>query len=93
MAVREWLHWLDVRTLFLAPGSPWETGDNESCNGKLRDELLDRGIFYTLRVAQVLIERWRQHDNGVRPHSALGYRPPSPDVRASPRLRSPSDWS
>ncbi len=89
MAVREWLAWLDVRTLFLAPGSPWETGDSESCNGNLRDELLDREIFYRLREAQVLIERWRQHDNGVRPHSALGYRPPAPDVRAYPPLAQP----
>ena len=54
--------------------------------GKLRDELLDREIFFTLQEAQVLIERRRQHDNGVRPHSALGYRPPAPEARARPPL-------
>ena len=70
------------RILFTEPGSPWENGNNESFNGKLRDELLDREIFYTLREAQVLIEGWRQHSNGVRPHSALGYRPPAPEARA-----------
>ncbi|WP_233553421.1 integrase core domain-containing protein, partial [Teichococcus wenyumeiae] len=47
-------------------------------NGKLRDELLDREIFCSLREAEVLIERWRRHYNTVRPHSALGYRPPAP---------------
>ncbi len=54
----------------------------ESFNGKLRDELLDREIFYTLLEAKVLIERWREHDNRVRPHSALGYRPPAPEAIA-----------
>jgi len=84
--VREWLAWLDVRALFIEPGSPWENGYSESFNGKLRDELLDREIFYTLREAQVLIERWRQHYNTVRPHSALGYRPPAPETYPWPML-------
>ncbi len=64
-----------MKTLYIEPASPWENGYNESFNGKLRDELLDGEIFYTLREAQVLIERWRQHYNGIRPHSALGYMP------------------
>jgi transposase InsO family protein len=50
-----------VTALFIEPGSPWENGYNESFNGKLRDELLDREIFYSLREAEVLIERWRRH--------------------------------
>ena len=79
-AVREWLEALGVRTLFIEPGSPWENGYNESFNGKLRDELLNGEIFYTLTEAQVLIKRWRQHYNTVRPHSSLGYRPPAPEI-------------
>ena len=82
--VRAWLAWLEVRTLFIEPGSPWENGYSESFNGKLRDELLERAIFYTLREAQVLIEGWRQHYTTVRPHSALGYRAPAPAPRAFP---------
>ena len=62
------------------PGSPWENGYVESFNGKLRDELLDREIFYTLTEAKLLIERWRRQYNTVRPHSALGYRPPAPET-------------
>lgn len=77
-AVREWLANLEVKTLYIEPGSPWENGYNESFNGKLRDELLNTEIFYTLQEAQVLIERWRRHYNTVRPHSSLGYRPPAP---------------
>jgi transposase InsO family protein len=79
-AVREWLTRVGVKTLYIAPGSPWENGYNESFNGKLGDELLDGEIFYSLKEAQVLIERWRHHYNTVRPHSALGYRPPAPQT-------------
>jgi transposase InsO family protein len=78
--IRLWLEALQVQTLFIEPGSPWENGYVESFNGKLRDELLDREIFYTLTEAQILIERWRREYNTVRPHSALGYRPPAPEA-------------
>jgi len=80
-AVREWLDRLDVGPLFIEPGSPWENGYNESFNGKLRDELLNREIFYTLEEAGVLIENWRREYNTIRPHSSLGYRPPAPPTR------------
>ena len=56
----------------------------ESFNGKLRDELLDRKIFYTLKEARVLIEQWRQQYNRIRPYSSLGYRPPAPAAMLSP---------
>ncbi len=80
--VRSWLAKVGVRTLFIEPGSPWENGYVESFNGKLRDELLDREIFYTLWEAKVLIECWREHYNRVRPHSSLGYLPPAPEAIA-----------
>jgi transposase InsO family protein len=66
--------------VYITPASPWENGYCESFNGKLRDELLNGEIFYTLREAQVLIEQWRVHYNTIRPHSALGYRPPAPEI-------------
>ena len=78
--LRSWLARVGAKTLYITPGSPWENGYNESFNGKLRNELLNGEIFYTLREAQVLIEEWRQHYNRVRPHSALGYRPPAPET-------------
>jgi transposase InsO family protein len=79
-AVREWLARLGIGTLFIEPGSPWENGYVESFNGKLRDELLDGEIFFTLQEAKALIERWRQQYNRFRPHSSLGYRPPAPEA-------------
>lgn len=82
-AVRHWLNRVGVRTLFIEPASPWENGYVESFNGKLRDELLNRELFATLWEVQVLVERWRRHYNQVRPHRALGLRPPAPETIAS----------
>lgn len=80
--VREWLGKVGAKTLFIEPGSPWENGYIESFNGKLRDELLNGEIFYSLREAKVLIGMWRDHYNWVRPHSSLGYRSPAPEAIA-----------
>jgi len=77
-ALREWLVRLNVKTLYIEPGSPWENGYCESFNSKLRDELLAREIFYTMREAKTLIEWWRIHYNTIRPHASLGYKPPAP---------------
>lgn len=89
-AVRDWLDRLGVETVFIEPASPWENGYIESFNGKLRDELLNGEIFYTLQEAKVLIERWRQEFDTIRPHSVLGYRPPAPEAM---RWRSPASAS
>jgi len=83
-AVQKWLGQVGVKTLYIAPGSPWENGYNESFNGSLRDELLNGEIFYSLAEARVLIEAWRCHYNTVRPHSSLGYRPPAPEAATPP---------
>jgi transposase InsO family protein len=87
--VRTWRAWLEVRTRFIEPGSPWENGDCEAFNGTLREDRLDREIFYTLREARVLIEGWRQHYNTVRAQSALGYRSPAPEACSGFRLHCP----
>lgn len=76
--LRDWLSSLEVKTLFIEPGSPWENGYIESFNGRLRDELLNGEIFYTLNEAKVILESWRKDYNHVRPHSSLGYRAPIP---------------
>ena len=91
--VRAWIAAVGAKTAFIEPGSPWENGfaaalgpvarcaaQCESFNARFRDELLDGEIFYSLREAQILIEQWRRHYNTVRPHSALGYRPPAPET-------------
>ena len=98
-AVQEWITAVGAKTAYIAPGSPWENGFIESFNARLRDELLDGEIFYSLREAQVVIESWRQHYNTVRPHASLGYRAPAPEVivpalatgtAAPPRPASPA---
>jgi putative transposase len=88
--VKAWITGVGVRTAFIEPGSPWENGYVESVNGRLRDELLNAEVFNTRAEAKVLIEGWRRHDNTVRPHSSLRYRPPAPDVLLTPIPPSPN---
>jgi putative transposase len=75
---RNWTNeWGQVR-------SPWENGYVESFNGKLREELLNGEVFYTMKEAQILIEHWRREYNHLRPHSSLGGHPPAPETIAWP---------
>ena len=83
-AVREWIAAVGAKTAFIEPGSPWENGYCESFNSKLRDELLNSEIFYSLAEARVIIEAWRRYYNTERPHSSLGYKPPAPEAIAWP---------
>ena len=98
-AVQDWIAAVGARTAYIAPGSPWENGFIESFNARLRDELLDGEVFYTLREAQIVIESWRRHYNAVRPHASIGYQSPAPEVfvpalaawpAAQPRPASPA---
>ena len=79
-SVQGWITAVGARTAYIAPGSPWENGYVMNFNARLRDELLNGKIFYTLKEAQVVIENWRRHYHTIRPHGALGYRPPAPEV-------------
>ena len=83
-AVREWIARVGARTAFIEPGSPWENGYCESFNSKLRDELLNGEIFYSLAEARIVIEGWRVHYNTKRPHSSLGHKPPAPAALIRP---------
>ena len=79
-AVQKWIGAVGAKTAYIMPGSPWENGFIESFNARLRDELLDGEIFYSLAEAKIIIESWRRHYNTVRPHGSLGYKPPGPEV-------------
>jgi len=81
--LQKWLAKVGTGTLYIEPGSPWENGYCESFNGKLRNECLNGEVFYSLREAQVVIEKWRVHYNTLRPHSSLSYRPPAPTACSS----------
>jgi putative transposase len=71
-----WLKEQGTKPLFIEPGSPWQNGKCESFNGRFRDECLDMEVFDSLPEAQYVIERWREHYNSERPHSALAYLTP-----------------
>ena len=89
-ALRDWIAAVGASTAYIEPGSPWENGYCESFNSKLRDELLNGEIFYSLNEAKVVIEGWRRHYNTERPHSSLGYRPPAPEALVWPAPPGPT---
>ena len=91
-AVRDWLTRVGVTTLVIEPGSPWENGDVESFNGTRRAACRNRERVDTLLDAQGLIEGWRRADNPIRPHSALGDRPPAPETLEI-QPPHPADWA
>jgi len=76
-AIKKWLKRNHVKTLYISPGSPWENGYIESFNGKLRDDVLNREVFYSVKEAKVIVENWRLEYNNHRPHSGLGYMTPA----------------
>src|SRR5215510_9710111 len=79
-AIQAWITAVGAKTAYIERGSPWENGYIESFNARLRDELLNGEIFYTLREAQIVVESWRRHYSSIRPHASLGYKPPAPEV-------------
>jgi transposase InsO family protein len=79
-AVQQWITAIGAKTAYIERGSPWENGYIESFNARLRDELLNGEIFYSLREAQIVIESWRRHYNTIWPHASLDYKPPAPEV-------------
>ncbi|MBZ4691027.1 MAG: hypothetical protein JG765_2278 [Cereibacter sp.] len=87
--IDQWITAVGAKTAYIELGSPWENGYCESFNSKLRDELLNGEIFYSLAEAKIIIEGWRRHYNTKRPHSSLGYRPPRLRL-CSGRLRHPA---
>ena len=79
-AVQDWIAAVGAKTAYITPGSPWENGFIESFNARLRDELLDGEIFYSLAEAKIVIDSWRRNYKTVRPHVSMGYRPLAREV-------------
>jgi putative transposase len=76
-ALLKWIIDRGIGTALIDPGKPWQNGATESFNGKFRDECLSLEWFRSRTEARVVIEKWRQHFNTVRPHSSLGYLTPA----------------
>jgi transposase InsO family protein len=92
-AVKSWLARRGSKTLYIEPGSPWENAYSETFNSRLRDEVLDREVFETLKEAKVLLEDHRLDYNHRRPHSALGYRTPAEFAATCQRPESDTLYS
>jgi len=72
-----WCEEREIALIHIQPGRPMQNGRVESFNGKFRSECLNANSFATLQDAREKIERWRVEYNDERPHSSLGYVPPS----------------
>ena len=83
-AVKEFLKSLDVGTLFIEPGSPWQNGYVESFNSRFRDEFLNMEIFYSIKEVKMMTAKWSEDYNENRPHSSLNY--------LTPRQFAESQW-
>ena len=79
-ALKDWLMKVGIQPLHIHPGSPWENGYNERFNGTLRSEVLNAEWFTSLHQAQTVINTWLRQYNHIRPHQALGMRPPVPET-------------
>ena len=95
-AIKKWLRENSVDTLYIEPGCPWQNGYIESFNGKLRNEVLDREIFHSVKEARVLVENWRLEYNNHRPHSSLDDRTPAEFaagcIASAPATPSPQQY-
>ena len=77
-----------AKTAYIEPGSPWEHGYCENFNGRMRNELLNGKLFYSLSEARKIIERWRNNYNTKQPYSALRYSSPTPKVNHTDRPKA-----
>ena len=76
-AILSWAEVSRVAWHYIAPGKPMQNGFCESFNGRMRDELLNETLFYSLDHARSALARWIAAYNQQRPHSALGYLTPA----------------
>ena len=89
---QDWLRRVGIQPIRIYPGSPWENGYNERFNGTLRREVLNAEWFAITRQAQVVINQWLRQYNHIRPHHALGMRPPVPEtILEKPQISGPDD--
>ena len=84
-----WLAIQHIGTRFIEPGKPWQNGYAESFHSRLREECLNREVFYSVKHAQVLLDDWRRFYNSARPHSSLAYL--TPDEFAQQARGRPAD--
>jgi putative transposase len=88
-ALDQWAHLHEVTLDFSRPGKPTDNALVESFNGRLRDECLNTNWFLSLDDARYKIEAWRQHYNESRPHTSLGFVPPSVFAQRAARKGGP----
>jgi putative transposase len=76
-AIFAWVKDHSINWHYITPGKPMQNGFVESFNGKMRDELLNETLFFSLDHARQVIAEWVDDYNTTRPHSALAYQTPA----------------
>ena len=76
-AVLAWSGDVGIEWHYIAPSKPTQNGFVESFNGRMRDELLNETLFFTIGQARSILARWVDDYNNERPHSSLGYATPA----------------
>lgn len=76
-AILAWAQDHRVAWHYIAPGKPTQNGFVESFNGRMRDELLNETLFFSLDHARQKLDAWATDYNTRRPHSAIGYQTPA----------------
>lgn len=79
-----WAYQRGVTLDFSRPGKPTDNAFIESFNGKFRTECLNAHWFMSLPDAREKVEAWRRDYNELRPHSAIGNKPPISFVNRPP---------
>ena len=91
--MQKFLKEMEIKSIYIEPGSPWQNGFAESFNSKFRVEFLERELIYTLMEARVLAEDWRIYYNETRPHRSLGMLTPKEFAESQDNIASQSATS
>ena len=76
-AVLAWSEDQRIAWHYIAPGKLTQNGFVESFNGRMRDELLNETLFFSLEHARQKLAAWTFDYNTRRPHSSIGYQTPA----------------
>lgn len=75
--MKDWCEDRQINLTYIQKGKPAQNGYVERFNRTFREEVLDCYAFESLEQARMLTQAWMWIYNNDRPHSSLGYVPPS----------------
>lgn len=99
-AINQWSKARGIELQFIQKGKPYQNGYMERFNRSFREEVLDAYSFTRVREAQAMAHAWMWIYNNQRPHSSLGYVPPTAFLNERLRgyapptfIQEPTTWN